>query len=449
MKRIALVGFLASLGAILLVQPARARQEFVGQPLRRTMAVVGTPESFRADQVLVQFRDTVTEREASSLLRAVRAREARPARHARHFRVTLETETPVLETVRRLRGMPEVQYAEPNHVRRAFQASTFTPNDRLFRLQWNFRLIGAPRAWAIQKGKADVAVAVLDTGIAYEDFGPYRKAPDWGSQQFLPGWDFVNGDAHPNDDESHGTHVASTIAQATNNGLGVAGLAFDCSLMPVKVLDERGGGSDFDIAEALDYVTNFREGGKNPVRVINMSFGGGGFGETLAAAVDRAAQAGILLVGSSGNDDVGEVVFPASLENVVAVGAVDGRKQRAYYTSYGSALDLVAPGGDDSRDDDGDGVEDFVFQQTFDPGTALGGRYDAFVTLGFIGTSSSSPHVAALAALLFSQGIGDAHAVRAVMEQTAEDLGATGRDDQFGHGLIRPEKALSGLGLAK
>jgi serine protease len=327
------------------------------------------------------------------------------------------------------------------------QGNTFSPNDRLFRIQWNFRLIGASRTWAIQKGSAEVAVAVLDTGVAYEDFGAFRKAPDWGSVRFLQGIDAVNGDSHANDDELHGTHVASTVAEATNNELQVAGLAFGCSIMPVKVLDALGRGTNFEVAEGLDYVTNFREGGANPVKVINMSFGGGGTSETIRRAIDRASQAGILLVGSAGNDGNGTVEFPANLDNVVAVGALDGSKQRARYSNYGSALDLVAPGGDSRRDDDGDGIPDFIFQQTYDPDLALLGQYDQFVTLGIIGTSSAAPHVSALAALLFSQGIGDARAVRAAMEQTATDLGTAGRDDQFGHGLIDPAKALSGVGL--
>ena len=142
--------------------------------------------------------------------------------------------------------------------------------------QWNLKLIGAERTWAIQKGKPEVAVAILDTGIAYEDFGPYRKAPDFGGTVFIPGFDFVNNDAHANDDEFHGTHVASTVAEATNNSLGVAGFAFGCALMPVKVLNATGDGSFFDVAQGIEFATNYQQGGTNPVKVINMSLGGDG-----------------------------------------------------------------------------------------------------------------------------------------------------------------------------
>src|SRR5262249_9672256 len=143
--------------------------------------------------------------------------------------------------------------------------------DEDFDFQWNLHMLDAERTWAIQKGDSSVAVAIVDTGIAFEDFGPYRKSPDFGGTVFLPGRDFANGDSHANDDDSHGTHVASTVAEATNNRIGVAGLAFSCALMPVKVLGANGEGSDFDIADGVDYAVTFTQNGQHPVKVINMS----------------------------------------------------------------------------------------------------------------------------------------------------------------------------------
>jgi serine protease len=156
---------------------------------------------------------------------------------------------------------------------------------------------------------------------------------------------------------------------------------------------------------------------------------------------------------AAGNDGEGTVSFPASLPNVIAVGAVDGRKVRAPYSNFGSALDVVAPGGNIDRDDTGpnqrpDGRPDGILQQTFDPDTAAEtGRYDDFAYFFVVGTSQACPHVAALAALLYRQGITDPVAIQASIESTAEDLGAPGRDDTYGHGLLRPSVALSGLGL--
>jgi serine protease len=446
MKRAGLLFVLFLAVAVFVLVPARAREEL--RALSRDVSLARPAESAsRPEELIVMFKGSVTEREASFALRSVGGREARRAAHGGHLRVALDPDVSVSEAVGRLRSMPEVDYAEANLVRRKHQGTTLSPNDRFFRAQWNMRLIGAPRAWGIQRGSSSVVVAVLDTGVAFEDFGAFRKAPDWGSVRFVQGIDVVNGDTHANDDEFHGTHVSSTVAEATNNNEGVTGLAFGCSIMPVKVLDEEGSGDDFTVAEGIDYVANFREGGQNPVKVINMSLGGPGGSETLRRAVDRATQAGILIVASSGNDGGGEVDFPAAFDNVMAVGAVGPGKERVVYSNFGSALDIVAPGGDFDRDDDNDNNPDLVYQQMPDPDLLDLGRHDEFCYCGLEGTSMASPHVAALAALLFSQGIGDARAVRAALEQTAEDLGTSGRDDQFGHGLIRPEKALSGIGL--
>ena len=141
--------------------------------------------------------------------------------------------------------------------------------------------------------------------------------------------------------------------------------------------------------------------------------------------------------------------FPAGYANVIAVGSVDARKVKAPYSSFGADLDLMAPGGDIRRDDNNDGRPDGVLQQTFDPASAEQGRYDNFGYYFVVGTSQAAPQVAALAALLHRQGVKDPRAIQALMEQTAEDLGAPGRDDQFGRGLIRPSEALKGLGLGR
>jgi len=296
-----------------------------------------------------------------------------------------------------------------------------------------------------------VAVAVLDTGIAYEDFGPYRKAPDFGGTVFLQGHDFINNDDHANDDNFHGTHVASTIAEATDNNIGVAGLAFGCALMPVKVLDNEGVGQFFIVAEGIDYAINFTLNGQHPVKVINLSLGGDASSMSVRQAVDRAVTAGVTVVAAAGNDGLGKISFPAALSNVIGVGAVDGHKNKAPYSNFGPELSVVAPGGDIHQQDigpDGRSHPDGILQQTFDPDTAAReGRYDDFHCFFVTGTSQATPHVAALAALLYRQGITQPAAIKAAIENTAEDLGSPGRDDMYGHGLINPVKALRGYGL--
>jgi serine protease len=419
---------------------------------------------WREGQVIVVFRDGADDRDIERALRDGGAREAHRARAASHrLLVQLDPGLSVRDAVQRFSRMPEVLYAEPNRIVRATQAATFRPNDTFYRYQWNLTQMNAERTWAIQKGTPSVAVAVLDTGVAYEDYRDpvtgqaFRKAPDWGDTVFLAGFDFVNNDSHPNDDAYHGTHVASTIAEGTNNGLGMAGLAFGCAILPVKILDENGVGDDFALAEGIDFATDFRDGDRNPVKVINLSLGGPEPDPvedaltimTVTTAVDRALAAGILVVAAAGNAGTGGLDFPASLPSVIAVGALDARKRVAFYSNIGSQLDFVAPGGNCEADDDGDGKPDCVWQQMPDPDSLEIGRHDQFCYCGLYGTSMAVPHVSAAAALLFSQGFTDAAAVRKALEQTAERMGGAppdGRNDSYGFGLVRPANALPGMG---
>lgn len=451
--RIALV---ASMAAFALPAPASAETEVI-RAVRQPAAERQTSAPYREGEVIVGFREGAGERDMERALRGGTVREVVRSRSRRQVLVKLAPGVAVPDAVRELSHQPEVLYAEPNGIMRRSQPATFTPNDRFYRYQWNLKQLNAERTWGIQKGKATVAVAVLDTGVAYEDyFDPntrrqYRKAPDWGDTVFLPGYDFVNDDAHPNDDEYHGTHVASTIAEATNNNDGMAGLAFGCAIMPVKVLDEDGEGTFFDVAEGIDYASEYTENGVRPVKVINLSLGSESQSETVRLAVERAHGRGVLIVAAAGNASRGSVEFPASLARVVAVGALDARKEKAVYSNTGGELDLMAPGGDCDRDDDADGAPDCVFQQMPDPDGLQVGRYDIFCYCGIDGTSMATPHVAAAAALLFSQGFTDPDAVRAALERTAERLGGApseGRNDTFGHGLVRPAYALPGMGLA-
>ena len=187
------------------------------------------------------------------------------------------------------------------------------------------------------------------------------------------------------------------------------------------------------------------------MKVINLSLGGESSSEDVRRAVDRAFANGVVVVAAAGNEDKGSIDFPAALPNVIAVGAVDALKLRAPYSNRGPELSVVAPGGNCDRNDSGNAFgADCVWQQGPHPEFVFLGRYDVFISLGLEGTSMASPHVAALAALLVSQGITDPRSVRAAIEQTAERLGgapAGGRNDEYGHGLIQPAKALSGLGF--
>jgi len=395
-------------------------------------------------EAIVKFETATTFSTAMRTIQDAGGLAARRSRSGAHFLVSLDPSVRVDDALARLGRLPGVAWAEPNGVMRKFGSSAelFRPNDSFFRFQWHWRLLNAERTWAIQTGDPSIVVAVLDTGIAFENFGPFRRAPDWGDTVFVPGLNVLDGTTHANDDDGHGTHVASTIAEGTNNLEGGAGLAFRCALMPVKVLDNRGLGSFFDVAEGIYYA--FRDAPRK-ARVINLSLGGPA-SRTLTEAIDDAVRAGVVVVAASGNEN-STVSFPASHPGVIAVGAVDQRKQRAEYSNFGSSLDVVAFGGDVDRDDDRDGDPDGILQQTFSGRDAQRGIFDSFGYFYLNGTSQASPQVAALAALLIRQGVTTPAGVQFAIQATAEDLGTRGRDDQYGHGLIQPAEALSGMGL--
>ena len=399
--------------------------------------------AYRPHEVIVKFETATATSTAMHAIADAGGQTARRSRDGGHFLVTLADGLSVPEGVSRFAHMPGVAEAEPNGLAYA-TATTFSPNDRLFTRQWHLKMLNAERTWAIQKGDSSIVIAVLDTGVAYEDRGAFRRAPDWGSTVFVPGYNVFTNDSHANDDNFHGTHVASTIAEATDNAEGAAGLAFGCALMPVKVLDRDGVGSFFDIAEGIQYA--YRDAPQK-AKVINLSLAGDTTSTFLSGVIEDAVRSGVVIVAAAGNEHRNRVSFPASHPKVIGVGAVDLRKQRADYSNFGADLDVVAPGGDVDRDDDHDGRPDGVLQQTFDPDEAELGHYDRFAYYYVSGTSQASPHVAALAGLLMRQGITSPAAVQAAIQSTAEDLGAPGRDDTFGYGLIRPVEALSGLGL--
>jgi serine protease len=293
------------------------------------------------------------------------------------------------------------EYIEPNYIYRALEV----PNDPDYGKQWNLRSINVEAAWDETRGSG-VTVAVIDTGIS--------RVPDLQDTQFVKGYDFVNDRAEADDDNGHGTHVAGTVAQSTNNNYGVAGVAYEASLMPLKVLDDYGGGTISDIAEAIKFAAD------NGADVINMSLGGGGESQLMQEAINYAHHKGVVIVAAAGNSNSNAADYPARYPQVISVAALDASGEKAPYSNFGAGVDISAPGGSEAGK---------ILQETIDPETGTA------IFTGFQGTSMAAPHVAGVAALVKATGVKEPLQVLSVLQKSARVI----QDDtlnQYGAGQL-------------
>jgi serine protease len=511
--------------------PSSAAARAARAAMSQTNAAGESTRAYRPGRVIVRFRDGVPADDRRSIMRdATASGELMPRSQYADFDVIHIDPAENPEAVAAaLNARSEVVYAQA-----AYRVhSTFKPNDPEYdRLQWNLPLINMERAWDIQpQAGSAVTVAVLDTGVAYrnatltvniraftDSFGirrpalgittiPYAAAPDLvggnGATRIVAPFDATTGGANlPLDFEGHGTHVSGTIGQLTNDGVAVAGVAFNVKIMPVKVLASDWdvafgntfdvGGSDDDVAVGIRYATD------NGAKVINMSLGSSGppdcgtnanrFGcsPVIEAAMRYAVGKGVFIAIAGGNE-FEDVVPPFGsnptsvlaeianrIDGVVAVAAVDPSRSRAYYSSTGNYIELAAPGGS-NRGFGATTHSGYIWQQTFDfhltdtfdPSIVpiaqyRAPRFDVLATIGYVGTSMATPHVAGIAAMLIQQGITDPAAIENALEQTADPLVPAGGDRcpagssaraprtcSFGFGLVNARSALRGLGVSR
>jgi serine protease len=360
--------------------------------------------------------------------------------------------------LRRLRRQRRVAFAVPDYL--AHIAATPTPwvpddpgkagySQGWEQMQWNFLPttgVDAPAAWANLRavnraGARGVVIAILDTGIAYRNWHRFRRSPDFVWTRFVHPWDFLANNRFPLDREGHGTFVAGTIAESTNDDRGLTGLAFGASIMPVRVLNKNGWGDAATIARGIRYAV--RQG----ARVVNLSIE---FDPSVTArqipdiisAIRYAHQHRVVVVAAAGNEGTARIAYPARAPDVISVGATTLDRCLAYYSNDGSRLDLVAPGGGDDEfiPSDPDCHPDRnlpdIFQMTFGPSHP---RRFGFPS-GWDGTSMAAPHVAAAAAMVIASGVLGAHpspdAILRRLEQTAQPLGGSQPNPQYGWGLV-------------
>ncbi len=415
-------------------------------------------EPLRPDTVpgvlVVKFAKDLSERQVARAISAAGGVSGRRLPYADFSVVTLADGVDVAHAAARAAAEAGVVYAEPL----ARRYTNYRPNDPLYEFQWNLHQLDLERAWDINTGASNaVVVAVIDSGVAYINQGAFAQAPDLAGTRFVPGYDFIWDDDSPVDLDGHGTHVTGTIAQTTNNATGTAGFAFNVSIMPIKaisaewddILESPNVGTSATVAQAIRFAVD------HGAKVINLSIGGFDTSTAERDAVVYAVDKGVVVVAAAGNDgeEGNRPSYPAQyakdIEGAIAVSAVDFAQQRAPYSNVNDYVEIAAPGGNVEVDLNGDGFGDGVLQQTLDFEAVAEGQFNEFGYLFFNGTSMSSPHVAAMAALLIDQGITDPKAVEAALKRFATDLGPSGRDDEYGYGLINPRATLRGLGLAR
>ncbi len=357
-----------------------------------------------------------------------------------------------LSAIKALGQRDDVEYAEPNYIRKAL----ISPDDSLYRQQYHYADVRLPQAWDLSTGSSDVVVAVIDSGV-------FLNHSDL-SGKLTAGYDFISDasvsrdgdgiDSNPDDPGDsnqrgasswHGTHVSGTVAAATNNGRGTAGAGWDTRVMPLRVLGLNGEGSTYDVMQAVRYAARLsNDSGTLPATradIINLSLGSSFRSAAEQETIRAARNQGVIIVAAAGNSSTDEAFYPASYDGVISVSATAPDDTLAYYSNFGSKIDVAAPGGDMRSDTNLDGQADGVLSTSVDDSS--GTRTSAYTLQQ--GTSMATPHVAGVLALMravdptLTPDEVDALLANGLI---TDDIGPSGRDDSFGHGLINALKAV-------
>ena len=433
--------------------------------------------AFAPHEVVVGYRTAARHLSLGPVELATPRRWPPPARVPGRARVRIRVvHLPAGERVgaalRRLRARPGVAYAQPDYIAQA--AGAFFPDDRgrsglahgWEKLQWNLLDgpggVDAPQAWANllavhRPGGSRVRIAVLDTGVAYRDWHGFRESPDLRETRFVDPDDVIADNHFPLDRDGHGTFVASVIAESTNNQVGLTGLAYGATIMPVRVLSSDGEGDESTIAEGIRFAV------AHHAQIINLSLEfvpdevrSAGQIPQVVSAIRDARRHGVMVVAAAGNDQTRQLAYPARLSGVVSGGATTRDGCLANYSDGGAGLDVGAPGGGSDALQPADPachpgrVLPSIYQLTLsDPPDWSRFGYPP----SYIGTSMSAPQVSAAAALVIASGVIGPHPtsdqVLARLEQTATALPVGGHEPNpdYGWGLLNAGAATSPLAV--
>ena len=361
-----------------------------------------------------------------------------------------------LMKIKQLRRRSDISEASPNYRLRTL----LTPDDDLYRYQWNHAMMNLPQAWDITVGNSSVIVAVVDSGVLLDH-------PDLQGN-LVQGYDFIDnirisgdgdgrdsnpddpGDQLPGSSSFHGTHVAGTIAAVTNNNEGIAGISWLTKIMPLRIIGNGGEGNTYDIEQAMRFAAGLPNDSRTvPARradIINLSIGGPTISFGFQELVTEVRNLGIIVVAAAGNENTDIPIYPASLDGVISVSAVDINGQKASYSNFGNSIDVAAPGGDNTPDINGDGMPDGILSTIGEKvSRQIGLQKIEFTYSHADGTSMAAPHIAGVISLMkaVNPALTPADFDRLLRNgEITEDLGRQGRDDNYGHGLINAQKAV-------
>lgn len=374
------------------------------------------------DLALLDFEDSMTHQEVLDFAQEAGIRVEEHSSESvidKNLYVTTVTEGSVPLLAAHLKGHhpSQVQSVSEDHV---IHALRWTPDDPLIQFQWHLDQIGTQEAWTLSTGKGSV-VAVLDTGVSLEDTDTAKSVQDLKTVQWVRGWDFVRKNDRAVDIQGHGTHVAGTIAQNTNNGYGGAGVAYGATLMPVRVLGDEGSGAASDVIAGIYFAAD------NGAHVMNMSLGSSHPMGSMQDAVTYAHMKGTTVIAAAGNSGRRAPGYPAAYDHVISVSATQYDLHPAPYSQWGPKVDIAAPGGNTKHDLNKDGKPDGVLQETIKSGKPSEHFFGMFQ-----GTSMAAPHVAGTVALINQWGVTHPSAVEKYLGKGADQSRLAGNRSEEG-----------------